>query len=397
MQTENTLFKEMPHRMARFCYWCSLLLLLAGMWILIDPYNRRTGARLHIYITLGSFEAYIWLLLILARWQESKALFIDTARSGIFSVVLVGLQFLTLNELYMTEAGESYVISSLMLILAIAKLIKARRWLGVELTRPILLLCCMWLVMLALPAPIFYVLKGAKSTQHGVGYLLCWWVALLVAGHLALVGWQKRKGWQVGGQVLQKWWGGWVLLGVLAALNVIQLYATMWGLYVNWSQWYFSPIFIAAAVIMLSLSYARGVRGQEAWVFLVFSILHIVFTSHGSIPREFPVAWSRGIGAYLVHPIYPSGALMSLLFGMAGWVLDCRWFYGLALLAPVAGGIFKITKAMWNWRSGKGVALVIAAFVFLGAGAALQAWQVRWGHKKSKKIITPPDLPDKTD
>ena len=60
------------HQLARFLYWCSLLLLLAGMWVLIDPFHRKVGQTLHVYITLAAFELYIWLLLILAGWQVQK-------------------------------------------------------------------------------------------------------------------------------------------------------------------------------------------------------------------------------------------------------------------------------------------------------------------------------------
>ena len=47
---------------ARMFYWLSMLLLLAGAWVLIDPFERQRGETGHIFLTLAAFEVYIWLL-----------------------------------------------------------------------------------------------------------------------------------------------------------------------------------------------------------------------------------------------------------------------------------------------------------------------------------------------
>ena len=62
----------MPHQLARVSYWLSLLLLVAGMYVLIDPLHRQRRETVHVYITLGAFELYIWLLLCLGRWQRRR-------------------------------------------------------------------------------------------------------------------------------------------------------------------------------------------------------------------------------------------------------------------------------------------------------------------------------------
>ena len=111
-------------------YWVSLILLLSGMWILIDPYQRDTGQRGHVYITLVAFEIYVWLLLLLARWQ-CRHLFISfSVRSAIFAVVLVGVMFIAMNELHMAKNGEAYFLSPLLVLLSVAKLYAAGRWLA---------------------------------------------------------------------------------------------------------------------------------------------------------------------------------------------------------------------------------------------------------------------------
>ena len=44
---------------ARLFYWVSLMLLLVGAWMLIDPLNRQPSETAHIYVTVGAFEVYI--------------------------------------------------------------------------------------------------------------------------------------------------------------------------------------------------------------------------------------------------------------------------------------------------------------------------------------------------
>jgi hypothetical protein len=257
------------HCLARFLYWISLLLLLGGMWLMIDPYNRKAGQTGHVYITLVAFELYIWLLLLLARWQGQKLLISDTARSGIFAVVLVGLQFMVLNELYMASAKEAYLVSIFMVGLTAAKLIAARQWLGISLPGPVLAFCLVWVVCLALPAPIIKLFESDKSTQHVLAYLACWIIAFLVAGHMCLIRWQTRRYGNFDSRILGQWWSGWLLLVILSGLTFVQLYAVMWGLFVEWSQWYFSPICLAVGVVAVLMAYSAGHKIRDAW--LIFS------------------------------------------------------------------------------------------------------------------------------
>ena len=49
-------------------------MLVGGIWVLVDPFHRVGGRTVHLYMTLGAFEAYIWMLLVLGRWQMRKGL-----------------------------------------------------------------------------------------------------------------------------------------------------------------------------------------------------------------------------------------------------------------------------------------------------------------------------------
>ena len=63
---------------------------------------------------------------------------------------------------------------------------------------------------------------------------------------------------------------------------------------------------------------------------------------------------------------------------------------------PVSG--YKVAQAMWYWRHGKGMALLLGAFVLLAGGAVLQRWQERWGLKPSPLMVVERSSPeDKQD
>ena len=124
--------------LARMFYWLSMLLLLVGGGILIDPSHRQTGITIHIYITLAAFELYTWLLMLLARWQAGRGMASDVARSGIFAMVLQGLMFVAVNDLHQAAVNQGLAAMVVVALLVAAKLPLASRWLGFALPRP----CC---------------------------------------------------------------------------------------------------------------------------------------------------------------------------------------------------------------------------------------------------------------
>ena len=212
---------EIVHRFARILYWSSMLLLLAGMWIMIDPYNRKSGATSHIYFTLGAFDLYMWLLLGLARWQKSKRLIADAARSGIFATFLTGLLFIALNELHMASSSMAYLISVVAVVLTFGKVFAAKRWLGLSFPSPLLALFCVWVIILAIPAPIIRTLLPDKSAQHVAAYFFCWLVALIIAGYIPVIKWQNINGWKKDSQPIGQWWIPWLLVGIMWCFAVV--------------------------------------------------------------------------------------------------------------------------------------------------------------------------------
>ena len=382
MEPSRQTRRALTHDIARLLYWISLALLLAGAWILINPYGRTTGETAQVYIAAIAFELYVWGLLAVGRWQARRGLAGDAARSGIFAAVLVGLLFMVVNELHMAAPQQAIWVAAAAAVLALVKLPIAARWLGFPLPAPLLAACAAWVFALAVPAAVIGRLAGdvaapSAEARHVASYLACWFVALLVAGHLLLVAWQASRGWQSDGRPLGHWGAPWILSGILGALAVLQLFAMNQAYFVHWAQWYFSPIWLGVGAVAVSLSHARGRRRRLAWFVMVLAVAHASLVWPEAAPSDLPATWRSGIGAYIVHPIIPSGVFVSLLLALTGLLLRRAWWFVLASAAPGIAACTKAVQALLRLRHGKGLSLLAGAFVLLGAAAGLQWWRER--------------------
>ena len=196
--------------LARLLYWVSMLLLLLGGGVLIDPTHRQTGITIHIYITLAAFELYIWLLMLLARWQASKGMASDVARSGIFALVIQGLMFVAMNEMHQADANQGLVTTVVVVLLAAAKIPLACRWIGFALPAPMLLVNHLWILLMAVPALLLRQYRGERLAQDMVGYFSCWAVAALLAAHIPLAVRQAREGLRAGDAASRQWYVPWL-------------------------------------------------------------------------------------------------------------------------------------------------------------------------------------------
>jgi len=374
-------FDSLTTQFAKFLYWVSLLLMLVGMWVLINPFNSKAGATSHIYITLGAFELYIWLVLVLARWQVSKGLISFAARSGIFAVVLTGFNFMALNELYMASAAPAYLLSIVMVGLTIARMLMARRWMNLLLPVPMLIFAGCWMLMLALPAPFIRIMSFDRSVQHGAALVLCWILALWIAGHVPLVAWQYRQGFNWNQSPFSQWWISWFLLAMLAVFAVGQLYAAFNSLYIQWAGWYFTPVGLAGGAVLVILSHACRKHCWMAWIVLLLTVVFCLTLRNDTIPDDFPAAWLTGPVAYLIHPLYPAAAFVSIIFVIGAILLRQWWLFSLAAVSPLAMGITRLLQFIWQAKQGKGISLLLSAFILLGAGATLQWFQQRWHNR----------------
>ena len=373
---------ETAHTFARVFYWVSVLLLLAGAYVLIDPFRRQPGETVHLYITFGAFELYMWLLLLLGRWQARAGLTRDAARSGILTAALTGMLFMSINEMHEANWTVGLWATWIAAVLALAKLPMARRWLGLRLPLPFQAACGIWVLMLAAPPAVIRALLPDYTAQHVAAYLACWLVAAIIGLHLLLVAWQHRRGATDGDGPMQAWWAPWATTGILAALAVTQLLVSMWGQFIDWRAWYFSPIAVATGVVLVGLALSRRQRVPEAIVALVVAMIWTgacwqIARADPSLPEKLPQAWRAGAAAYLVHPALPSGVLLTALLVLAAASVRNIWLLVSSAGPAALAGLAKGVKLLLLWRHGKGVAMLIGAFVLLGAGAMVQWLRTR--------------------
>ncbi len=360
------------HRVAGVLYWLSLLAFLAGAWILIDPFDRRCGEVVQIYLSLAAFEIYIWCVLILARWQFRRSLLSDTARSAAFALALTGTLFFALNELHSAHGPAAHVLSTLAVAAGLVRAGAARRWLEIELPGAMMAFVGLWLFVLAAPAPLVRLCGEDRPMQHLSAYLLCWLVAATLAMHLWLIAWQQRRGFVTPDNPLAKWWVPWVALGGQATLATLQLYAVMYGFYLDWVQWYFSPIVVAAGVVIVCLSAAWGRGHHLAWGVMGLAVLHTATVAWLPVPEGIREPCSYGLGSYLIHPLYPSGSLGCMMLLVGGLLVGQIWLAALAVVPPACLFLYEAGSAVRSWRHARGVGVLVGAFGLLGCGALLQ-------------------------
>ena len=350
-------------------YWLSIACLLWGVWLLIDPFGRETGQRQHVYITLISLESYIVAMLVLARWQRRHNLAGFVIRSGLYVLALTGVIFMALNELHNARALEAYVLSPLFVAFSILHLWVGRRWLRLQISNTVLVLAGVWIVMLALPAHVLRLLMDEFAAQHVAGWLFCWLVALFVALHLILVLPANRR------VAPNRFLENWLILLVPAVLVTIQLYTSMWSMDVEWAQWYFSPIYLALAILLVFLSKIYRLLQTEAWILMTFTAGLTLGLAQDALPRAFPQDAFGPVGTMVLHPGYLAGTFSSGLLLLGGYCLSHLGYYLAGIIAPVSWGAIQFGKFLIELRSGRGILLVLSAFALLGLGAALQWWQ----------------------
>jgi hypothetical protein len=360
------------HRFARLSYWLSMVLLLAGAWILIDPYARTTGQTVQVYIAAGAFELYLWILLIIGRWQVRRNLLYDARRSGLFAVVLSVLLFIVLIELDLVSPDASLWITALAVIGTIARLMVAPRWLGFTMPRPMQLACVGWIAALALPPLLLRGYTIGSADQASAVYVCYLLIALLAAGHVGLVAWQKRAGFVDGAGPLDRWWTPWLLLGIVATLAVAHLHAVTWAVDCDAPRWFHSPLVLAIASVGFILAIASRQQVSAGGALLGLAVIYTLVGYAEGDAIGLPDAWDHLLLVWLTHPLGASGALFVLSFGV-GAALIRQWaLIGLAVGPPAAWLTVESADAVYKWRHGRGVVILLGAFALLAIGVALQ-------------------------
>ena len=367
------------NRFARALYWVSLLMLLSGAYLVIQPYDRQARRTAPIYSTVACFEAYAWLLIGLGAWQARKGLSADAARSGLLAVLVMALTFVAVNELYVVCLWQGRLLSAVLAALAAVKLAVGARLLGFDLPRPFLAAAMGWIALLAAaPAAVAFTSDfsaGNVRAMHAVAYAMFWLGGLLGAAHLGLVGRQLGRNWPSPPGALNAWWAPWLVLSVLAAVAAGQLYAAAYAMDVDVAAWYFHPPLLSAAVVAMSLALARRQRLAPAAALMAIVLLTVVMTAQAPAPDRLPAAWSAWLNAHARHPIYSAGWMLSGLLVLAAFCARARWLLIAAMALAGGDGAVAGTRGLLAWRYGKGALLLVGAFVTLAVAALIQ-WYV---------------------
>ena len=364
------------NRLARALYWASLLMLLLGAWLVIQPYDHEARRTAPIYNTVACFEAYAWLLIGLGAWQVRKHLHADAARSGLLAVLVTALTFVAVDELYLISLWQGRILGAALVALAAVKLIVGARLLGFDLPRPFLAAAMGWVVLLAAaPAAVAFTSDFSIANvraMHAVAYAMFWLAGLLGAAHLLLVGWQMRRNWPSPPGPLNRWWTPWLVLDVLAAVTAGQLYAAAYAMDVDVAAWYFHPPLLSAAVVVLSLGLARRQRLVQAAVLAAAVLVAAVVIAPDQAPARLPAAWSAWLDAHAWYPIYSAGGMLSGLLALAALCARARWLLIAATVLAASHGSVAAAEAVLAWRYGKGALLLVGAFVTLAVAALIQ-------------------------
>lgn len=383
-----------PMKLPRLIYWLSLLLLIVGGRVLIDPSNRQTGESIQVYITLTAFELYMWLLLALARWQWGKGYGTDVARSGLFAVTLQGLMFVALNELYMISPRAGLVLAIVATILAGLKLWLAQRWLEFRLPKILLGLIAGWLLFMPVSGLVFrHIPDDCPWQQQNVAFLFCWIATVLAVGHGLLAAWQNNEI-RSRAQAGERWWIGWVISGSLAVMSFIQLVSIRRAFFMDFPISFLIPFAATAVVSLIVICHVGQWKTVWIWFVLGFIFLLMLGNSFTFEVLEYEASWMKTAGGLFVHPLYPGAVLASALaivtgakiksrsllaFGIGVFVIGGAYRL-LVLLGPaIAAGISRTMKwfietirRIFAWRYTQGVFFLGGAFITLGLGAILQ-------------------------
>ncbi len=385
MSTDNqeTTTQEIPplaHRFARLFYWCSIIFLLIGMHILIDPFNQKTETTSHIYLTLISFEIYMWILLCLGKWQTKNDLLSDTCRSGLFTLFLVGFFFFTLNELHLAQPAIATWCAVFAILSHISKLLISIKWFKWHCRSPILTSCILWIILMAL-TPIILSASEKHINQYGIAYWLSWSFSLFIASHILLAKWQKNFTYSKPNHALHNTMNDWTILGLLCGLSLIQLYSSMWSQFIDGAIWFYSPIFLSFALVCICLSIATKKHYLTSGFILCIAVFHTMAVSQIDPPKELVkyMAYSeisiKWIDLKLTQSIY-----LFVLLIVSGLTMSQPILIILAIGIPGIYGSFKFAQWSLDYKHGKGILFVIGAFITLAIGAVLQIW-----HEKTQR------------
>ena len=131
------------------------------------------------------------------------------------------------------------------------------------------------------------------------------------------------------------------------------------------------------AMVFVVLNRMCRKHQAEAWILMFFATIYAVVVHPERLPADFPTHAFSGVAGCLVHPLYASGAYLFRMFFLSRLLSRDVWLVGIGLAGPVLHGAPQFSRAVWKMHDGKDIALLLGAFVLLGAGALIQWLQHR--------------------
>ena len=401
----QTAIKPMAHQLANIIYWASIILLLIGAREIISPGTRKPGDTIQIFITLISFEVYMWMLIILNRWHYQKKLLTDSVRSIIFTLALSGFFYMNLNELYLINGQLGLIVSCGAFVTCLLRMKFMFETVNLKIPRYQQAYILGWLVLISIPAPIFKMMSD--EARHLNSLLYCWVLTIYLTSHIYAIKYQNESGYQENKKnPFRNWQAPWAVLATMFVFSVAQCASVIY-VFADYSYWYFTPIFMTMSVLAVVMAHTSKRGIGYAWVLLGAVLFFMVSSAAGPLlPKSFPVCSGARSDALvityhsygfdnLLNPFLPAILYGSFVFALSAVVLAAWWMMFAAAVAP------SILTSMWTinyvskCRNGKGFAMLLGAFILLGGGIVIQWAQEKFHGKNNSnpypEIITPED------
>ena len=335
--------KPMAHQLANIIYWASIILLLIGARELISPGTRKPGDTIQIFITLISFELYMWLLVILNKWHYTKKLLTDSVRSIIFTLALTGFFYMNLNELYLISGQYGAIVSCGAFISCLLRMEIMFKTVNLKIPRYQQAYILGWMVLIAVPAPLFKMMSD--EARHLNSILYCWVLTIYLTSHVYAIRNQNQAGYQENKKnPFRNWQAPWAVLAIMFVFAVAQCASVIY-IFADYQYWYFTPIFTTMAVLAIAMAHTSKRGIGYAWVLLGAVMLYMCTSAAGPL---LPASYPRSVGAsadslihtynnmgleYLVNPYLPSILYGSMVFALCGAVLTAWWMMCAAAVA----------------------------------------------------------------
>ena len=365
-------------------YWCSMIFLLIGMQITINPYGKNIGEVKHILITFILFELYMWLLLRLGKWQHENGYINNNYRTIIFTFILTVSLIVALNELYLVSPIIATFCSIFTFGSAVMKARYASTVYKFRFSKNANLFLAGHLAILVFTPTILNLIVTTTRDEHLLGYLLSLMIAVWFGAHLLLIYEQVSAGdplMALKSRLQQKI--TWLAVAIFSLFVVVQLYATMWSLDIKWAPFYITPIILSISLIVILCGQLNKMCYFIGTGFLFIVMVGFVNTVHTPFPKEVNLAAVGMLATPLRNGYIINGTLFCLIFTSMFLLIKSWWMLMVASALPACSISKTIIINLWFNKQSRGFMFIVASFILLAVGVMLQKQHLKLSLMKS--------------